>query len=307
MPRSSLQNLPAYARVLTPMPRQRAPHPPDDVLRLAGVRIDADHVSRYAALVGEPQSAQLPLLYPSLLGFGLQLRLLSDRRFPVPALGLLHLSNQVRTTRAIQRDAVLDVEVRATALRPHHRGRTVDLLTQVSQDGEPVWFQTSTYLHREHREPVPSGSAPLRADLDQSDRDRTGPRGADLGRGPAGELSPSACWHLPADLGRRYAALSGDVNPIHLYPLGAKALGLRRQIVHGMWTAAAVAGALVNRMPAAVLFTVEFRRPIALPSTVWLETALHGDVARARVRCGEDVALVALSQPAPAGQPTPAG
>jgi len=280
----SLSNLPAYARVLTPLLRQRAPQPPDDVLRLAGVRIDADHVSRYAALVGEPQSAKLPLLYPSLLGFGLQLRLLSDRRFPVPALGLLHLSNEVRTTRAIPRDAVLDVQVRATALRLHHRGRAVDLLTEVVQDGEPVWFQTSTYLHREHKEPVPRGSAPNRADV--------GPE-------PNGGLSPSACWHLPADLGRRYAALSGDVNPIHLYPLSAKALGLRRQIVHGMWTAAAVAGALVNRMPAAVLFTVEFRRPIALPSTVWLDTALHGDVARARVRCGEDVALTALSQPAP--------
>ena len=281
----NLQNLPSYARVLTPLPRQRAQDPPDDVLRLAGVRVDGGHVRRYAALVGEPQSAQLPLLYPGLLSFGLQLRLLSDRRFPVPALGLLHLSNQVRATRPIRRDAVLDVQVRATALRPHHRGRTVDLLTEVTQDGEPVWTQTSTYLHREPVSPQTSpGQTPLDR-LQDGDVD--------------GELAPSACWHLPGDLGRRYAALSGDVNPIHLYPLSARALGLRRQIVHGMWTAAAVAGALVNRMPAAVLFTVEFRRPIALPSTVWLDTAVSGDVARARVRRGDEVALTALSRPAP--------
>ena len=25
-------------------------------------------------------------------------------------------------------------------------------------------------------------------------------------------------WKLPGDLGRRYAAVSGDHNPIHLYP-----------------------------------------------------------------------------------------
>ena len=34
-------------------------------------------------------------------------------------------------------------------------------------------------------------------------------------------------WKLPGDLGRRYAAVSGDHNPIHLYGLTAKAFGFR--------------------------------------------------------------------------------
>ena len=59
-------------------------------------------------------------------------------------------------------------------------------------------------------------------------------------------------WRLPADLGRRYAAVSGDHNPIHLYPLTAKAFGFPRQIAHGMWTKARCVAAMENRLPDAV-------------------------------------------------------
>ena len=51
-------------------------------------------------------------------------------------------------------------------------------------------------------------------------------------------------WRLPGDLGRRYAAVSGDHNPIHLYPLTAKAFGFPRQIAHGMWSKARCVAAL---------------------------------------------------------------
>ena len=45
-------------------------------------------------------------------------------------------------------------------------------------------------------------------------------------------------WRLPADLGRRYAAVSGDRNPIHLYPLDGEGAGLpapdrARHVDHG--------------------------------------------------------------------------
>ncbi len=75
-------------------------------------------------------------------------------------------------------------------------------------------------------------------------------------------------WRLPGDLGRQYAAVSGDRNPIHLYPITAKALGFRRQIAHGMWSAARCVAALENRLPEAVTVDVAFKKPIFLPGTV---------------------------------------
>jgi acyl dehydratase len=75
-------------------------------------------------------------------------------------------------------------------------------------------------------------------------------------------------WRLGGDVGRRYAAVSGDHNPIHLYPLTAKALGFRRQIAHGMWSLARCVAALENRLPDAVTVDATFKKPIFLPGTV---------------------------------------
>ena len=75
-------------------------------------------------------------------------------------------------------------------------------------------------------------------------------------------------WRLAADTGRRYAAVSGDHNPIHLYPLTARALGFKRQIAHGMWSLARCVGALENRLPDAVTVEAAFKNPIFLPGKV---------------------------------------
>ena len=62
--------------------------------------------------------------------------------------------------------------------------------------------------------------------------------------------------------------MSGDRNPIHLYPVTAKALGFPRQIAHGMWSLARCVAALENRLPDAVTVDVAFKKPILLPGTV---------------------------------------
>ena len=77
-----------------------------------------------------------------------------------------------------------------------------------------------------------------------------------------------AAWRLPGDLGRRYAAVSGDRNPIHMHALSAKAFGFPRAIAHGMWTKARCLAALEQRLPDAFSVEVEFRRPILLPGKV---------------------------------------
>ena len=75
-------------------------------------------------------------------------------------------------------------------------------------------------------------------------------------------------WKLPGNLGREYAAVSGDHNPIHLYPLSAKAFGFKRQIAHGMWTKARSVAAFANRLPDAATVEVEFKKPVFLPGKV---------------------------------------
>jgi acyl dehydratase len=79
-------------------------------------------------------------------------------------------------------------------------------------------------------------------------------------------LPPVAEWRLGDDVGRRYGAVSGDRNPIHLHPLTARLFGFPRAIAHGMWTAARCLAAY--GIPDVVEVRAEFRAPVLLPGTV---------------------------------------
>jgi hypothetical protein len=153
----------------------------------------------------------------------------------------------VRTHRALTADDLLTLSVTAGEVRPHRRGRTLDVRLEAHVYGELVWECDSTYLSRGRgTEAAPSGESPPQASA-----------------GP-----PVARWRLPDDLGRRYGAVSGDRNPIHLYPLTAKAFGFPRHIAHGMWTKARSIAAIENRLPEAVTVEVAFKKPVFLPGTV---------------------------------------
>lgn len=277
---------PSYLRAVAGAARSRPPANDAGVLRrngfrLAGVLPDVGHVDRYRELVGGGSVQRLPLLYPHLLGFGMQLSLMTQSGFPFPVLGLVHVANEVRSTGPLPVGARLDVEVTVGPVRPHPRGRTVDLLTVVGRDGAPEWTETSTYLHRARGSHAPAADPAAAA-------------GTAAGE-PGADLHLSARWRLAGDLGRRYAAVSGDRNPIHLHPWAARAFGFPRAIAHGMWSAAAVAAALEHRLPAAVRFEVSFRRPVLLPGTVRLLAAVTADAVVAELRGHEDAGTLHLA------------
>ena len=209
------------------------------------VTVRRDHVAAYARVCGFPAKDTVPLTYPHVLGFPMHLQAMADPAFPFAAIGGVHVANAITTRRAIDIGATVEVAVRPENLRPHRKGRTVDFLTEVTVDGEVVWESRSTYLKRG------GGSA----------RAPSGPVFDEVG-------SSGPTWSLPADLGRRYAAVSGDRNPIHLYGLTAKAFGYPRQIAHGMWSAARCVAALENRLPHRVTVDIAFRRPVLLPGAV---------------------------------------
>ena len=78
---------------------------------------------------------------------------------------------------------------------------------------------------------------------------------------------------MPGDIGRRYAAVSGDRNPIHLHPLSAKLFGMKAPIAHGMWTKARCLAALEGELAETYAVDVRFKLPIFLPSKVSFDAA----------------------------------
>ncbi len=219
------------------------------------VVVSGDRLARYRDVCGFGPGSDVPATYPHVLAFPLQLRLMTAPTFPFPAMGLVHIANSIVQEQQLSTADALDLSVFATDLRPHRRGRQVTVVTQATVSGEPVWREHSVFLSRS--QPT-AGASQTRQDGDE----------------PAGEpasapevVTPSR-WRLPAQLGRRYAFVSGDLNPIHLFDVTAKPFGYRSHIAHGMWTTARALAELTPRLPERFRVDVAFQTPLALPATV---------------------------------------
>ncbi|MBO9554856.1 MaoC/PaaZ C-terminal domain-containing protein [Cellulomonas sp.] len=230
---------------------------PPVVYAVDGVRADASRLTEYQHLLGEPASDRLPAGFVHVLAFPVATALMARTDFPLPLAGLVHLSNRVEQRAPVLLHDALDVRAWAEGLRAHRSGTQVDLVTEVRVGPSLVWRGVSTYLARGVRLGV-DGAAP------DEDRDEFVPP------------TPTGRWRLAADTGRRYAAVSGDRNPIHLTALSAKALGFPRAIAHGMYTAARALADVGAARGDAFVWSVDFAKPVLLPGTVTVRVA-HDD------------------------------
>jgi acyl dehydratase len=247
----SLWPLLARGALSSPFKRPRAGvTAPRTRLVLPGVRVDLGRLAAYERACGFAVGAdELPLTYPHVLGFPAAMRLMSGRAFPLPLLGLVHTSIGITRHGPLPATGAYDLTVHVDGLVPHRRGTEAAVVTEVRAGGDLVWESRSTYLAR-HRT----------AAQDQRDPG---------GKSPAAERAPLpvlAEWHLAGDVGRRYAAASGDRNPIHLHRLTARLFGFPGAIAHGMWTVARCLAA--HGVPRTAVLRAEFRAPVRLPGTV---------------------------------------
>jgi hypothetical protein len=221
----------------------RAKDLPDTVLVRHDVVADPDHLASYNDVCGFRLTDELPATFPHILAFPLQVQLMADPKFPFPLMGMVHVANSITQRRPVTLGEPFSLRVHVENLRPHEKGKQFDVISEVitADDEEPIWTDVSTYLRR----------------------------GGGSGSGKKDQLAapqPRALWHVPGDIGRRYAEVSGDYNPIHLYAATAKLLGFPKAIAHGMWTKAHSLAAFEGRLPEALRVDVRFKLPVLLPA-----------------------------------------
>ncbi len=241
--------LPLYARAAVTGRTHRGDTLPDSRYALAEQAIDLDHLGAYQRVCGFRTSDVLPPTYLHVLAFPVSVALMTEPAFPVPLVGLVHVANSITVQRPVRAGERVSFEMHAADLRPHPAGRQLDVVVTASVAGEPVWAGRSTYLRRGDKPP------------ERSKAERSGTTG-DAPRRAA------ALVRVRDDIGRRYAAVSGDRNPIHLHNLTAKLFGFRSAIAHGMWLKARTLATLEGRLPAAYTVDAAFKTPVFLPSTV---------------------------------------
>ncbi|MCD2098819.1 MaoC/PaaZ C-terminal domain-containing protein [Rhodococcus rhodochrous] len=223
---------------------------PDDVLVLRSLKVDPDNLAEYTKVCGLRFGDSLPLTYPFILTFPLVMKLMVSKGFPFAAVGSVHAENVIEQFRPISVTEPLDIAVHAENMREHRKGLLVDLVSEVNVGRELVWRQTSTFLHQQ------------RTSL--SGQPKPEPKEEEV------PLVPTSTLRVDQKVIDRYAAVSGDRNPIHVSTLGAKAFGFPKTIAHGMWSAAATLSAVEGRIPGKATYAVRFGKPVLLPSSLSL-------------------------------------
>lgn len=237
-----------YARAIKTLNRKsKNPVLPEVTLVFQGAQADREKLGEFRRAVKAPANGKLPSLYVHSLAFPLAMSLMLREDFPLPLLGMIHLTNQVDVAEPLGDAELFDVEVNAENLVAHPKGVCCDLLVKIVVDGQTRMLLRSTFLAKGVK--IDGQTPPSVEHSEFSAPQRT------------------AQWKLGAGAGRAWAAVAGDYNPIHLSALSAKALGMPRAIAHGIYLAAR---ALAGIEPASGNYSwrIEFKTPVLLPATV---------------------------------------
>ncbi len=281
-----------YAKAIAfkPKPCDRLPITMPPLVREKLISIRAKHCDRYNALTHWDNcfAAVVHPNYIQTLSLPLQLDMMVDKAFPFKPMGLVHLANKIEVNCLPDQTATLRIKTEFANVYLHRKGWLFELVTSagyadIDVTNETLVKATSYYLARTKHDLTG-------IDL-QANQYKDLPKWLKLQRG-ASQMNiieqqmrnakqsdidtenHSEDLYFSANVGRKYAKVSGDFNPIHLHPLTAKILGFKKAIVHGMYSKAWVLSKIAHqqafyKQP----FTVKivFHQPIALPANTVLQ------------------------------------
>jgi hypothetical protein len=222
--------------------------------RLSKVTVERKHLAAYSDVCGAKAGATLPIAYPHVLAMPLHLAMLGAEAFPVKLFGLVHVQNRIAMRQPLSAEEPAEIRAWIEGHRDTERGQEFDLHTDYVVSGEPLWEETSTFLARKK---LPAGAKPSSRSVDGA---------------PDAVAVKSTSFRAPSGLGRRYGFISGDVNPIHMSDLTARAFGFQRAIAHGMWSLGRAASDFeAEQFDGGCELSVNFKLPIYMPSWLMLQ------------------------------------
>lgn len=235
-----------------------------------GANADPKRLQEYREACGFAADGKWPLLYPHILTSAIHMSIMAHPAFPMKIMGSVHARNNILQRRAIGESESVDVYCELEESRIVKQGVEFDIHTKLMVGEECPWESLSTYLVRKKlKNPVEP------------------PEWTQLGNVEGGEVK--AKFRVPADMGRRYAKITGDFNPIHISKTLAKLFGFPRDIIHGMWS---VAKCITELPPlstdAPLRFDVVFKGPVFIDSKNRVLAVTGPDENRFDLYCGDN-------------------
>ncbi len=220
-------------------------------IRLDDVQLRPGLIRQYCRVCGYNgrDTSTVPMAYLQTLFIGLLGRYITSGFFPFNPLGLIQISQSFETLHPVKADDVLNLSCTLDRVSETQKGIETDFLLQAESSGRIVWQGTSRYLSR-----IKGKEKQKKKRIEER------------------FLEKKETIDIPAGTGRKYAAVSGDFNPHHLYSFLAKLFGFKRAIAHGMFSLARVLATLENESGFATGTRVEaeFKLPVLMPAVTAL-------------------------------------
>lgn len=206
-------------------------------------------ITSYSKEVGFNVKDEVPLPFPFATSLPLIAPIIEHHKYPIKAFAsIVHIKQTIQQLRPIKMTESIVKKAIMEGGTNTDRGSELASTVELYSNKELVANGTSTFLIVKKR-------------------------GAPAPQTPLGE-NPTKTYEfkVSAKQGLRYAAVSGDYNPWHLYPFTAKFFGFKTAIAHGFWAVAKCLAEIQDHLPKYPLsFEVEWKRPVFQPSSVVLQ------------------------------------
>ena len=183
--------------------------------QLGPLAIDQQKYKKYCEVCQIPASDDLPLLYPHVLSSSLHMQILTDKAFPLKLLGAVHLRNKIIVHQNITVNDQLLFKVELKDKLILKGGIEFSFSTQAYSNDKLVWESLTTYYKRGKFGTIDAETSPVNmVTLENTEK--------------------VTSWYLNKNLGKAYAKVCNDYNPIHVSKTLAKLFGFKRDVAHGM-------------------------------------------------------------------------
>mmetsp|Transcript_13101 Transcript_13101/g.35676 ORF Transcript_13101/g.35676 Transcript_13101/m.35676 type:complete len:343 (-) Transcript_13101:289-1317(-) len=232
--------------------------PPIEVAMVKPQPFDKKRLSKFLRLSSYPDSMQgvVPLMYPICESFRLNIQALLHPAFPFSVLRTVLKSISTTMYREVTHDEALVYRVQIdpkTFTRTDKGHIEVDIASMASssKDNALVWRSTVRAVVLNPKAAKGGGAAAAQLDQDK--------------------LQIIDTWKHKADVGRKYGALNGDLNPIHLHSALSKMFGFKRPIAHALFQLSCTEASIRKHgipVQYPIQMDVDCKRPTLLPATL---------------------------------------
>ncbi|MCG8552418.1 MAG: hypothetical protein MI799_18605 [Desulfobacterales bacterium] len=244
-----------------------------------GVTIDIDQVNRFKQVCGyDINGSGVPAAFIQSLFISIMSRFISSSCFPISPMGLIQTGQSFELVQPVSPGLKIDLYCRILDMARTEKGIVSRFLMEAAVAGDHP--ETKAFANSDEKELVWQGIATYltRSKARKPKEKKPPPRDTPL---PVKEIID-----VPGNTGRRYAAVSRDFNPHHLYTWTALPMGFKHPIAHGIWSMARAGASLEKAAGYPILTGMDgaLKLPIFMPAQITLGYTFSGANARFELR-----------------------